>query len=138
MEPYRAYVSGDSIIDKARQLFLTSPAELILLTLGAQGSYLLTRDRQEIQAHESTQLNVKDTVGAGDSFLAGFLALLVRRLPPNRLSSQGWGDEVMHDLSSLMRHAVASASYCVEQHGCVPPKWDEVQAWVNQRPAQIN
>jgi fructokinase len=131
-------VPGHSSIEQARQLFLNSPAELILLTLGAQGSFLLTRDLQVIQAREPAPLQVKDTVGAGDSFLAGFLSALVRRLPGHQLSVQGWGHEVLHALPTLMRHAVASASYCVEQQGCVPPNWDEVQTWVSQRPAVIN
>jgi fructokinase len=32
-------------------------------------------------------------------------------------------------LAKALRHALASASLCVQEQGCVPPRWAEVLAW---------
>jgi fructokinase len=69
---------------------------------------------------ESTKLAIADTVGAGDSFLAGLLAaLLNQNLDINSQAA----------LEQLLRHAVASASLCVQEKGCVPPSWSQAHAW---------
>jgi len=75
---------------------------------------------------------VVDTVGAGDSFLAGLLAALLQRLAltPGRID---WAERLRQlpadDAQALLGHALACASLCVQQRGCVPPHWAEARAW---------
>jgi fructokinase len=38
----------------------------------------------------------------------------------------------------LLVHALASASLCVMQRGCVPPSWEKVCERVRQSPALID
>jgi len=58
-------------------------AQWMALTLGAEGARLLVRHGDEIKvlsARESAPVKVVDTVGAGDSFLAGLLACALTML----------------------------------------------------------
>mgnify|MGYP002144218723 CR=1 FL=1 len=38
-------------------------------------------------------------------------------------------------LKQTQRHALASASLCVMEQGCVPPGWAAARAWGEQHPA---
>ena len=116
---------GADALAQARYLLQYSRASLLALTLGGAGAALLTRHGQLFQAREALPIAVVDTVGAGDCFLAGMVtAMLARDLPAD------WGSapvarEVAHDLLGC---AIASASLCVMQRGCVPPTREQVLA----------
>jgi fructokinase len=78
-----------------------------------------------VHAQESAALVVVDTVGAGDCFLAGLVvAMLSHHLPAD------WGTApVLPEVAAeLLANAVASASFCVTQRGCVPPLREQVTA----------
>jgi fructokinase len=128
-------VPGNTALEKARLLMQRLPTKVLALTLGAEGAYLLSADGGEYFARETTALNIVDTVGAGDSFLAGLLAAL------GHLKTQGIGlNDVLGQLNAAqahmaLSHAVASASLCVQARGCVPPTWDEAAAWAAAHPS---
>ena len=103
---------------QAQELLKGSRASVMALTLGAQGAMLLTRHGQRFQAVESASLTVQDTVGAGDCFLAGLVAAMLSHALPANWGAGPVGAEVA---SEVLANAVASASYCVTQRGCVPP-----------------
>ena len=70
-----------------------------------------------------------DTVGAGDCFFAGLLsALLHTPAVLSGLRRQGRLDEA--EALRVLRHAIASASLCVQARGCVPPSEAAIQAWL--------
>lgn len=127
-------LAGESALDQARQLLAGSQAQLLVLTLGGEGACLLARSGRAWHAREAQPLAVVDTVGAGDSFLAGLLAALLRsgRAGPGQLPAL---DEA--GCRHLLAHALASASLCVMQRGCVPPDWAQVCERVRQAPAVI-
>ena len=68
-------------------------------------------------------LAVVDTVGAGDCFLAGLVASM---LQPKVATD--WGSATVKEEVArvLLSSAIASASLCVMQRGCVPPTRAEV------------
>lgn len=66
---------GDPLV-QARAL-LNDVTQVVVLTLGAQGAWGLTRTGERFQA--PAQVPVVDTVGAGDCFYAGFLAHLLEQ-----------------------------------------------------------
>lgn len=137
-------VPGATALAQARHVMETSGARLVLLTLGEQGAWLLTRDGRRWHAREATPLAVVDTVGAGDCFLAGFLAAWLRLHGDTDAAKKNNESVVRANtlLASLddtagrhlLAHAVASASLCIMQRGCVPPTTDEVKARVTQVP----
>ena len=82
-----------------------------------------------------------DTVGAGDSFLAGLLAYLLRaQAQQASLAPTGMADFIAAlpaaSYQQALRHALASASLCVQERGCVPPSWQAAQDWAAAHPAR--
>jgi fructokinase len=137
-------VPGATALSQAQRVMETSGARLVLLTLGEQGAWLLTHDGQQWRAREAAPVAVVDTVGAGDCFLAGFLAAWLRLHSQTDAANKSNESVVSVNtlLSSLddatgrhlLAHAVASASLCIMQRGCAPPTSDEVKARVTQLP----
>lgn len=67
---------------------LTNGAQLAVLTLGADGSVALTPDGGEF-TQPAMQVEAIDTTGAGDSFIAGFIAAFLQSLDIPRAMSAG-------------------------------------------------
>lgn len=127
--------TDDDPIAAARRLFDHTPADAVALTLGAQGAVLLQRNGPCAHAQETRPVAVSDTVGAGDTFLAGLLAAWLQATPtadpvPGALSEGALGQ--------VLTHAVVSASLCVERVGCVPPTHREVQHQHRREPPQLD
>ena len=113
-------------LDAARELLQATSATWLALTLGPKGAVLLHRDGQGWKAAEPTPITVVDTVGAGDCFLAGLLAALLER---PAMQNAARADQLVldsDDVQHILGRAVASASLCVMQTGCVPPSRDRV------------
>jgi fructokinase len=135
-------VSGATSLAQARNVMETSGAHLLLLTLGEQGAWLLTREGQQWHAREATPVVVVDTVGAGDCFLAGFLAAWLKLYGDARGASNNSALPAATLLAALddstgchlLAHAVASASLCIMRQGCAPPTSEEVKTRVMQLP----
>jgi fructokinase len=118
---------GATPLDKARHLLGLCSASLLALTLGGAGAKLLTCHGEVFEARETAPLAVQDTVGAGDCFLAGLVSTMLEA----KLASDWGRARVDSSLAhTLLHHAVASASICVQRRGCVPPSRAEVRAHV--------
>jgi fructokinase len=122
---------GEGALAQARHLLAHSRAKVLALTLGAQGAALLTRSGVAWHAREAQTVAVVDTVGAGDCFLAGLVAAMLRHR-----AGMAWGDEPLNGewARAFLGSAVASASLCVMQRGCVPPSVAQVQQRLAQQP----
>lgn len=137
-------VPGADPLARARHLLATNPrARLMALTLGGEGAWLLQQGAAGSQwfAKEAQPLAVVDTVGAGDSFLAGLLAYLLRaQAQQASLAPAGMADFIavlsVASYQQALRHALASASLCVQERGCVPPSWQAAQDWATTHPAR--
>lgn len=119
----------------ARELFALGPAQCVAFTRGSRGAVLLGRDGREWHARDRAELQIVDTVGAGDCFLAGLVAGLLGLAtdePP-------WaGGELPDPLARrALTRAVASASHCVQQRGCVPPRLAELDAVLMQGTVEV-
>ncbi len=102
-------------------LFAATAAKVILLTRGADGVTIHTRDGQAHVAAEKAQ--VVDTVGAGDTFNAGFLAGLSRS---GHLSKGALSDAAMDDLVKAAQLGAAAAAITVSRAGANPPWQSEL------------
>jgi fructokinase len=120
---------GADALAQARHLLQGSRASVLALTMGSAGAALLTRSGQVFQAREQAPVDVMDTVGAGDCFLAGLVAAMLRCSLPS-----DWGTRPVDGAVArvLLSNAIASASLCVMRRGCVPPSHNEVQARLAQ------
>ncbi len=125
-------VPGEDALSRARHLLAQhAQATLLALTLGPDGAWLLHRNGTACFAKETRALTVIDTVGAGDCFLAGLQAHLLRQARrAGAVSVAAWLDELSSTAAQqALRHAVASASLCVQEQGCVPPTWAAASDW---------
>jgi 6-phosphofructokinase 2 len=66
----------DSQIAAARQLIQSGQAEVVAVSLGADGAMVVSTD--QVWRARAVQVNVQTTVGAGDSFVAGMVWALSR------------------------------------------------------------
>lgn len=163
MEPYRAHVMtavrfahiikasdedlqyldapGSTPLEQATWLLQASGAQILLLTMGAQGAALvfsLGMNQQPVHGCESQTVEVVDTIGAGDCFLAGFLACwleLAQAKGVHAAQLAGMLDD--DDKTRLLRQALATASINVMRTGCNPPTRAEVLSRLSLSPAHI-
>ena len=82
---------------------------LIALTRGREGSILFTEGKTS--NHEGHKINVEDTVGAGDAFVAGLVTGMLRG----------------YELDDLNNKANRVASYICSKHGATPSLTNEIR-----------
>jgi fructokinase len=126
-------VAGDPVAAARSLLFADSPTAMaqsatqwVALTLGAAGAWLLTREAQVFQP-SPPDIQVADTVGAGDSFFAALLAFVYRQGALTPADVQAGVPVTL--LQQALAHAVAAASINVARVGCNPATWDETLAF---------
>lgn len=118
----------------ARDLLAQTPAQWLALTLGPKGAVLLHRDGHGWHGAEPAPVKVADTVGAGDCFLAGMLVALLER-PAMQQAGQASALQLGEaDIQHILGRAIACASLCVMETGCVPPGLEQVTGRVLQAP----
>ena len=113
-------------VDAARVLFADARTALVAVTLGARGAALLSRNH-EVRMAAPAGLQVADTVGAGDCFIAALVAWLAR---DGALQDDALQAASSAQLADTLAHAIAGASLNVQRVGCVPPSWRETRDFV--------
>lgn len=83
--------------------------KMLILTCGVNGSYVFTPGN--VSFVETPKVEVADTVGAGDSFTATFIAALIKGLP----------------VADAHRHAVEVSAYVCTQNGAMPTLPDDMK-----------
>lgn len=81
----------DEILRGARQLMECYPLQMVCVTMGGDGSVLVTRE--ESHRHRGLPIVVRDTVGAGDAFTAALAHYYLEGAPLAVLNEAGnrWG-----------------------------------------------
>lgn len=134
-------VPGTDALDKAQRLLASVSAGMMALTLGAQGAVLLCKTPHgtlQVHGQEAGPVQVVDTVGAGDSFLAGLLARLIRLAQDAGCSPADMAQRLTSaEMGRLLAHALATATINVMRPGCQPPSWDEVLARLAAHPPRV-
>ncbi|CAD5278394.1 Fructokinase [Bosea sp. 62] len=122
-EDVRIAWGGTLSLQEAAAYWLGLGAKLVVITRGAEGALGFCADGEvELQAK---MVDVRDTVGAGDSFHAALLARLSRT---DRLSLEGIATLDRGALGDAMNYAAAAASITVARRGADLPKAVEIEA----------
>lgn len=92
--PDAAGTTPDFLLNGARQIIDQFPVKLVAITLGAQGSLLVTRN--QVDRHPGYPTKIADTVGAGDAFTAALTHYYLCGAPLAQLNaaSNRWGSWV--------------------------------------------
>lgn len=113
-----------SLEDHARRLLGRPHCKLVVVTLGDKGSLAFTASAQA-RADIWSPPVFGDTVGAGDSLMAGILSILAER---GNLTPPGLEALDAADLRAMLAYGAAVAGLNCGQKGCKPPTHDEVAA----------
>lgn len=68
--------TGETMQETCRMILLDWNLKFLILTCGTNGSYIITEGDESFM--ETPKVDVVDTVGAGDSFIASFMASILR------------------------------------------------------------
>lgn len=109
----------------ARNWLAGGPA-LVVVTLGADGAYGITRDAEV--ARSAAPVTVVDTVGAGDAFTAGLLDALGRCGLLGGAKREQLAAIAPSTLADVLDFAIAVASVTCGRQGADPPRRSEVRS----------
>ncbi len=99
---------GVDLKDKCWILLSKYKLEILILTCGVNGSYIFTPGKVSFLA--TPKVEIADTVGAGDSFTAAFIASLLKD----------------GDVRAAHIRAVEVSAYICTQHGAMPQIPDDI------------
>lgn len=111
-------------VETARAWAIMGPA-FVVVTAGATGATVVTSD-DSVSEHVAPTVTVADTIGAGDSFMAGLIASLFHRGMldvSHRGALHMLTDET---LTAIVNEALQCAAITVQREGANPPRLDEV------------
>ena len=109
---------GVPVADLARELLAQGTTELVVVTHGPEGASAYTPDWDVHQ--RAPEVELVDTVGAGDSFMAALLAILDDWDVP--VDGPGTLDAMDEDrIALLLRGAMAAAAVTCSRRGANPP-----------------
>ncbi|GAA1007428.1 carbohydrate kinase [Nocardiopsis tropica] len=118
---------GEPVEDVMRRWIAAGPA-LVVVTRGPWGAYALLAGNRDMLHVDQLTVEVADTVGAGDSFMAGLVSGLLEagylgsRYAARRLRSAQWSD-----VQPALHRAVITSALTVSRAGAHAPSRDEVE-----------
>jgi fructokinase len=116
------WITGKTDLTAAAKKWLNAGAKVVVVTRGENGVEAFTKGLSFKQP--SINVKVVDTVGAGDTFTAGFLASLQKAGKLNK-AAVSYLDET--SLRNAVAYAARAASVTVSRAGANPPWLHELQ-----------
>lgn len=121
-------VPNSDLVETAKAFANRTTAKVIVVTLGGDGAFALVGDHV-IKIPPAPVNGLRDTVGAGDTFMATLIATLVQR---NALTADALATMNVGDVESLITRAAQAAALNCERDGCNPPSFKEIEIALNQ------
>ncbi len=125
---------GTPVEDVMRRWVKAGPA-MVVVTRGPWGAYALLKNNRDMLHLDQLRVDVGDTVGAGDSFMAGLISglldagLLGSPQARQRLDHTNWSD-----VQPALHRAVITSALTVKRSGAYAPTMAEVEAWRTEDP----
>lgn len=107
------------LLDQAHAWAATGPA-VVVVTLGQHGSLAITRTHKEVRVPANTTGPLADTVGAGDSFMAGLIHGLAQSDYDFAEAKTRFGQDLA-ELTAILAQAATIAGITVSRAGANPP-----------------
>ncbi|WP_160146338.1 carbohydrate kinase family protein [Dictyobacter aurantiacus] len=117
--------------EAALSLLAQQGPALVVITRGAAGAIAMRKGGPPIQI-PGFNIEVRDTIGAGDTFCAGLLTYLADREILTHEELAGINDD---ELTSMLRFAAAAAALNCLREGADPPARAEVEQFLVQHNA---
>ncbi|AZN30493.1 carbohydrate kinase [Flaviflexus salsibiostraticola] len=125
----------DTPVEEIMRRWAAMGPALIVVTRGPWGSYARLAGDRDMLVIDALDVEVVDTVGAGDSFMSGLLSGL---LDAGLLGSASAKAELRrvrwHDVQPALHRGVVTAGLTVSQEGAYAPTRDEVDNVVIAQP----
>lgn len=120
--------------EETLQAWLKLGPSIVALTRGASGPVILSgKGRVEMAAEPIT---MADTIGAGDSFMAGLISGLAQLEALGANSRQRLQTLTLDQLQALAEYANRAAGITCSRPGANPPRWAELGPLTALSPAQ--
>jgi fructokinase len=123
------FITGCKTVEECAEYILKKGPRLVIVTLGENGCYY--SDGKTSGDSKGFAVNVSETTGAGDAFVAGVLTSLVKRIAkgvPKAL-------EIDQELIDAFAFANGAGALATTKMGAIPslPTTPEVEAFLKQR-----
>ena len=101
---------------------IESGASLVIVTLGKKGAFAVNK-KHEIVEVTTNEIEVIDTIGAGDTFAAALITQLLENSWINKNALENLGSD---DLTEILTHCSAASAITCSRQGANPPLRHEV------------
>ena len=115
------WMTGKQEFAKAAKVWLRNGAKIVAITRGGEGVEVFTR--QHSLSLSAPKVKIADTVGAGDTFTAGFLTYLNRNA---LLTKKAMASIAATQLMHAAEFAMKAAAVTVSRQGADPPWAHEI------------
>ncbi|MBS1694016.1 MAG: carbohydrate kinase [Actinobacteria bacterium] len=120
----------DTPIEDVMRRWISAGPAMVVVTRGPWGAYALLANNRDMLHLDQLRVDVGDTVGAGDSFMAGLISglldagLLGSPQARRRLAATNWSD-----VQPTLHRAVITSALTVSRSGAYAPTMAEVEAF---------
>ncbi|WP_019201087.1 carbohydrate kinase family protein [Tsukamurella sp. 1534] len=124
-----AWLHPDEPVEDVMRRWIAAGPALVIVTRGPWGAYALLSGNRDMLHVDQLTVEIGDTVGAGDSFMAGLVSGLLdagylgSRYAARRLRAAQWSD-----VQPALHRAVITSALTVSRAGAYAPSRAEVEA----------
>ncbi|MGO1594113.1 MAG: carbohydrate kinase family protein, partial [Ancrocorticia sp.] len=117
----------DTPVEDVMRRWLSMGPAMVVVTRGPWGAYARLKNERDMLVIDPLNVELADTVGAGDSFMSGMLSalldagLLGSADAKTRLRKASWGDIV-----PALHRATMTSGLTVSHNGAYAPNRDEI------------
>lgn len=119
----------DSTVEQVMEQWAQIGPGLVVVTRGHLGAYARLASNRDVLVVRQLQVELADTVGAGDSFMGGLLSgLLDAQLIGDRENAQRLRMADWPEVQPALHRAIITSGLTVSHHGAHAPTRDDVKA----------